>query len=160
MKKCGKCEKIKPESEFYSDRARHDGLQTYCKTCEKIWKRNNRAGNPKYKKRMSEYHKKRNRSVHGKYLAYIHMAKQRKHSFELSEIEFSLFVSSPCYYCGNVQEHFNGIDRVNNEGGYIIKNCVPCCETCNKMKLIKTKEDFIMKCKEVVEKEKVMTYCK
>lgn len=28
----------------------------------------------------------------------------------------------------------NGIDRLDNEEGYTIKNCVPCCRSCNVMK--------------------------
>ena len=33
MKRCSSCESIKFRSEFYGDRSRVDGLQSYCKRC-------------------------------------------------------------------------------------------------------------------------------
>jgi hypothetical protein len=36
-----------------------------------------------------------------------------------------------------------GIDRINNEVGYSIKNSVPCCGVCNYMKRKFSKEEFI-----------------
>lgn len=35
MKKCQKCGRELPETEFYKNRAQKDGLQTYCKDCIK-----------------------------------------------------------------------------------------------------------------------------
>lgn len=37
----------------------------------------------------------------------------------------------------------NGIDRLNNEREYNIKNCVSCCATCNMMKKNLTKKNFL-----------------
>lgn len=37
----------------------------------------------------------------------------------------------------------NGIDRIKNEIGYELSNCVPCCEKCNKSKGTSTYADFI-----------------
>jgi hypothetical protein len=34
---------------------------------------------------------------------------------------------------------YNGIDRVDNEKGYLVENCVPCCFTCNSLKKSVTK---------------------
>lgn len=38
----------------------------------------------------------------------------------------------------------NGIDRIDNNRGYVKENCVPCCKTCNyakrKMDLLTFKE--------------------
>lgn len=38
---------------------------------------------------------------------------------------------------------YNGIDRVDNAVGYILENCIPCCEFCNKAKGTKTYFDFL-----------------
>ena len=72
-----------------------------------------------------------------------------KREFSLTENEFRILVKSNCFYCGvepkqkiilsarendNTKKYiflYNGIDRQNNEIGYIIENCVPCCGTCN-----------------------------
>jgi hypothetical protein len=34
MKHCARCGKTKPRSEFFSNRARHDGLSGYCRPCQ------------------------------------------------------------------------------------------------------------------------------
>jgi hypothetical protein len=39
--------------------------------------------------------------------------------------------------------YHNGIDRVDNDKGYISDNCVPCCWKCNNMKNTMKQKDFI-----------------
>ena len=81
-------------------------------------------------------------------------AKRRGLVFELNIEQFLELTSRDCYYCGTepklVVKHktnngdyvYNGIDRVDSSKGYILENCVTCCETCNKAKLSASKEDF------------------
>lgn len=38
---------------------------------------------------------------------------------------------------------YNSIDRVDPTKGYIIDNCVPCCTTCNYMKRILQRDEFL-----------------
>lgn len=75
--------------------------------------------------------------------------------FSLTFEEFKTLVKSPCFYCGEPpsnlrstkhlrrQELVGGIDRVNNNLGYVTGNCVPCCKICNFMKRSSTLEDFM-----------------
>jgi hypothetical protein len=84
--------------------------------------------------------------VSGSYNEYKYSAKDRKKDFELTEDEFYEITNDNCYICGKqnsymVNEndeiefvHCNGVDRVNNEIGYIVNNCKTCCWTCNIMK--------------------------
>lgn len=44
---------------------------------------------------------------------------------------------------------YNGVDRINSTDGYSISNCVPCCETCNKMKLDYDQHDFLEHVKKI-----------
>ena len=37
----------------------------------------------------------------------------------------------------------NGIDRLNSKLGYFLDNCVPCCATCNTMKMSLGEKEFI-----------------
>lgn len=76
--------------------------------------------------------------------------------FNLSIDEFKIFINKNCFYCGiEPQQHqflgsnnkykylkYNGIDRLNNNVGYTIDNCVPCCTTCNGAKSNSSLEDF------------------
>ena len=44
--------------------------------------------------------------------------------------------SNVCFYCEKFSENrsYCGIDRVDNDIGYILSNCVSCCSNCNDIK--------------------------
>ena len=83
-------------------------------------------------------------------------AEHRGLSFKLTKKQFKKLTKSNCYYCGleptskilkadkgnsgNGKYIYNGIDRLNNEKGYTIENCVPCCKYCNSAKKEMTKK--------------------
>lgn len=72
---------------------------------------------------------------------YKRMAEKRNLTFLLSEEEFFNLTTKNCYYCScipkNVKKRttgdyvYSGIDRVNNNIGYELYNCVSCCIECN-----------------------------
>ena len=82
-------------------------------------------------------------------------AKQRNIEWNISDDIFYSLITMPCHYCGDLPSNvrrsgkyngdfvYNGIDRVDNNLGYIQSNCVPCCITCNKMKLDMSLESFL-----------------
>lgn len=55
----------------------------------------------------------------------------------------ALFRKSECFYCGGES---TGLDRLDNNIGYSIDNCVPCCRTCNRVKgdILDYEETFIV----------------
>jgi hypothetical protein len=90
------------------------------------------------------------------YRNYKNSAKLRGYSFSLSEYDFLQFTKRNCHYCGREPSNkhytswkitgyylFNGVDRINNNIGYVKNNCVPCCKNCNMMKRDLTTEEFI-----------------
>ena len=88
-------------------------------------------------------------------------AKERKLDFNLSKEEFRALVALNCTYCGEpprllkkkdclTTRYMNGIDRVDSSLGYTLENCVPCCKTCNYMKLDMSRSDFIFHLKKVL----------
>lgn len=75
MKRCPRCGRILPETEFTKDRSRKDGLSVYCRLCSK--ERNMKyidAGlerrfirmqtDPEYRSRILEYHRAYNKRYH------------------------------------------------------------------------------------------------
>ena len=84
---------------------------------------------------------------------YSKNAKNRGYSFNLSIEIFKNLIEKPCYYCGAVDSDYshktikylkiNGIDRVNNDVGYELDNCVSCCKICNIMKQTLSEEIFL-----------------
>ena len=74
-------------------------------------------------------------STKSQYYSYAKNAPVRNLSFELSYEQYESIVKQPCYYCETLQERgINGIDRKDNDIGYILDNCVSCCQLCNYMK--------------------------
>jgi len=70
------------------------------------------------------------------YNSYMKRANTKKLEFTLSQEEYNKITSSDCYLCGkkNTLGHENGIDRKNNDIGYINSNIETCCGECNYMK--------------------------
>lgn len=94
--------------------------------------------------------------------SYIGGANQKNLEYKLTKLQFKEIVSQNCHYCGckprkvNWKRFFgkyvrldsedvyaNGIDRVDNSKGYVLENCVPCCEDCNYSKRGKSYIEFI-----------------
>lgn len=124
-KQCKLCLKFKTLDNFYKRKIQKDGYNTICNECRKS--------------RIEE-----------RFLRYKNSAKERGFDFELNLNEFFTLISIPCIYCGSFDRQFlgkfyTGIDRVDTKQGYILNNCVPCCFTCNSMKLNSTWEEFILR---------------
>ncbi len=80
------------------------------------------------------------------YSGYQRTAIQKGNSFELSKKEFRSLIIRDCFYCGDPPSEYkdgsgrngrfkrNGLDRMDNDKGYILDNVVACCKTCNVMK--------------------------
>lgn len=89
----------------------------------------------------------------GNYKKYIESAKSRSMEFSISEEFFDNIVKQNCYLCGNRPPTGNcGIDRFDNDVGYIESNCRTCCATCNFMKGGATYDMFIERCRNVVQR--------
>lgn len=117
-------------------------------SCGCLYNQNQRSYN------IQEYGKSNFDNLYGK---YKHGAKNRNLEFLLSKEYFKDLTSSNCYYCGKSPEQinhqtgrfngyylYNGIDRLNNNIGYIEGNCVPCCKECNFAKRKMTEEEFFI----------------
>jgi hypothetical protein len=78
------------------------------------------------------------------YSNYKRSANDKNIEFGLLSDVFDEIVKAPCYYCGTIQDKgFNGIDRQNSEIGYVVDNCVSCCQMCNYMKASLSVDAFL-----------------
>lgn len=85
---------------------------------------------------------------------YKRHAKQRGLRWNLTEKQFAEITQQDCYYCGakpnNLSKHkesfgeyiYNGLDRIDNNKGYVIDNIVPCCKDCNRSKYKRTLQEY------------------
>lgn len=79
-----------------------------------------------------------------KYNIYRNNAKQRGHSFNITKDEFNNLLTQNCHYC-NSKDNI-GVDRIDSLIGYVIENCVSCCNICNRMKGTYSIKDFLKQC--------------
>jgi hypothetical protein len=91
---------------------------------------------------------------------YKKRADNKSLPFELSEEEYDIITSSQCYLCGrkSYEKYKNGIDRADNNLGYIMSNVKSCCGSCNYIKkdielgeLFNKMTEIYLKCKNKVE---------
>lgn len=109
-------------------------------------------------------HKQGMTGLNALFKIYKNQAEKRGYAFELSIEEFKTITLENCFYCGLKPEFispspavyqkikdsktqhrsyiYNGIDRINNNYGYIKNNVVPCCKWCNIGKGTKTVDEF------------------
>lgn len=96
------------------------------------------------------------------YASYRCSAENRSLSFELTKEQFKLLTTQNCFYCGKEPNQkykpylskgyvYNGVDRRNNEIGYVLSNVVSCCKLCNWMKNSFLESDFLAHCALVTE---------
>lgn len=85
-------------------------------------------------------------SANSLFSSYMGGAKRRGIPWDLSKAEFLNLTRQDCFYCDaeprQVQHPpncwgpyvYSGVDRVDNDIGYVASNCVPCYTSCNKLK--------------------------
>jgi len=102
-------------------------------------------------------------------------AKTRGIKFQIMREEypevFKIF-KKKCYYCGDSpssssDDHvrrssggrffftYSGLDRVNSKRGYLLSNVVPCCKSCNIMKLEKSQKAFYAHIRKILTRRKL-----
>jgi hypothetical protein len=91
-------------------------------------------------------------------------ARNRGYDFSLTFEQVMNIINQKCHYCNkspeNIEGEFtrNGIDRKDNKLGYSIENTVPCCKTCNKMKMDMDYNEFIKHISEIYKQIKFNDY--
>jgi len=74
--------------------------------------------------------------------------------FNVTKEDFQILTSSNCSYCGAKPASifkkssgsyiYNGVDRIDNQLGYVYGNMASCCEQCNKAKRKLGKSEFLL----------------
>lgn len=94
------------------------------------------------------------------YNEYKKRADNKSLLYDLTTEEYNTIIKSQCYLCGrkSCEKYKNGIDRVDNNIGYIMSNVKACCGGCNYMKrdmefgeLFDKMTEIFMKCNIKVE---------
>jgi hypothetical protein len=97
------------------------------------------------------------------YYTYQKNAKNRGLDFSLSVEAFNKLTKQNCFYCGKTPGQiymnkksrmygeyiYNGIDRIDNNLGYVDNNVVASCICCNRMKWTMEKSNFVEQIKKI-----------
>jgi 5-methylcytosine-specific restriction endonuclease McrA len=162
-KTCPKCKQSKDKKFFAKSRNKYDGLQSYCKACQKAIRSQNLERDRLYqisykaenrevllaKKRIDgkEYYAKNRERVLARQKANLdpvkHQAKsllrrsrlQGNQNFQVTRKDLQKMMAQSCFYCQVNQA--NSVDHVipvSRGGSHGIGNLVPCCRSCNSSK--------------------------
>jgi 5-methylcytosine-specific restriction endonuclease McrA len=78
------------------------------------------------------------------YKAYIKIVNKQNRPFDLTREQFNTLCISQCQYCQR-KPKFVGIDKINPDNGYVVDNCVSCCQSCNRDKFDYSLEEFTLR---------------
>ena len=144
-KECIKCHKTKDITEFAKAKLNIDGYTGRCKTCiredDRKYYSSQEAKNKRNEYQRARYskqeikakQKEKPQTLPNRYNAYKASAKHRGYSFDLTKEQFATFWNTRCFFCNDMITGI-GIDRLDNNIGYTLDNCVSCCSICNVMK--------------------------
>jgi hypothetical protein len=109
------------------------------------------------------------------YASYIHGARSRGLTFEVTLEQFKQLCALNCHYCGKAPEPYNrygnsklsekahpdtvaenwinanGLDRLDSKVGYCLSNVKPCCSKCNRSKMNLSVDEFLLMVKSIYE---------
>lgn len=93
-----------------------------------------------------------------KWNSYRSRALKKNIPFTLSEDLFFIALHTQCFICGkNGQNNELGLDRLNNNSGYVAGNIAPCCWECNRVKSNLSGKDFLKWLKRLQPKHPLIT---
>lgn len=183
-KLCSLCSISKLLKDFDSEKKGKFGRRGRCKICEaarhKKYRENNRiqmrvrnqlryqnlspeAKQTHIQKKSSgnqkrynyEVRKRYNTSDRGVYLRYRSDAhrRSRNYEFQLTFEFFAQLINSACNFCG--KENCRGVDRLDNNVGYINSNVVPCCKRCNEMKSVIPVQEWLGEMQRILKHQQI-----
>jgi hypothetical protein len=136
---------LKPYQEYRARRIQLIGLDEFHRINNENAVENRKKNIEKDKDYYKESNKNKSENIDYKYNIHINRCKRDGIECELTEEEIKEFFKEECFYCGELGN--NGIDRIENDIGYNVDNCVSCCSMCNYMKACLDSITFIDRAK-------------
>lgn len=119
LKRCLKCDTEKALEEFHRQAKAPDGRHPYCRECDRIRRRTDRAAAP--------------------HLAWETNYRQRAHAYGNPAVVFPFTreelverYGDECLYCGGPFEELDHNVPVAAGGPHTLENCRPSCGPCNR----------------------------
>lgn len=118
-----------------------------CPTCREAQQR--AEAKRKEKGRIRNYQEEAKRNLEHTWKDFCRRnIEKRGKEVTITQDDFHTLIHQSCSFCGYFnQNEVVGIDRLDNNKGYIQGNCVPACKFCNRVKHILHHEFFVEKAK-------------
>lgn len=137
-KACSRCKQVQPFEAFNKDKSDPTGLQSRCRNCERIVRRDYYLRNKdKEVARVSKWHKStlegkaRRKRARLNRQALIRNAESKF----ITRKEFLRLSRTPCFYCGSKNNlTLDHIVPLSRGGRHSIGNLVSACNMCNATK--------------------------
>jgi hypothetical protein len=165
MIKCIHCDEIKTSENFYIQKRKKNGLSSWCKECHFKNASMHNKNNRKHVNRVTQGRAYKNPKMYwcG---CILKGHKQQGNIIEPTKENLYNIIKEKehCYICGNklnwerninkkeMTQNPPSLDRKNNENVINKDNILIICRKCNTTKLNRSFEEFILYCKNVVEK--------
>ncbi len=78
---------------------------------------------------------------------YTAKSKKKDREMAMTLEMFEALQEQSCYLCGRAGP--GGVDRFDNDIGYVEGNLRPCCSVCNYAKLTSKKDEFVLHCERI-----------
>jgi hypothetical protein len=92
---------------------------------------NQRQWRQTHPNQVADFNDRRANTVDGHYGATLNAARQKGVACTLTRDAFGDLVTTPCFYCGQLDARgFNGVNRNDCTGDYSEENCMSCCNRC------------------------------
>ena len=155
--KCTKCGNDKPDYLFYKDSRKVSGLKSYCKECDKSYKRSLESIQRGRDRLRSANYKSPNKAVNDRNYRSTPLGKASKlraknkrraiagqHTLTSNEWEAVLSAFNySCAYCGSLNDiTLDHVKPVSKGGGTTVDNIIPACRSCNSRRRDKELKDF------------------
>jgi hypothetical protein len=103
--------------------------KNYCKVSRGLWIMNNRS---KIREINNNWKKNNKHKLSQRFNQLKNRAKHRNIYFDLTLQNFEDINKLSCHYCsGPLPRYGSGMDRIDNNKGYVVDNIIPCCTVCN-----------------------------
>lgn len=126
---------MKNVGQFSADKAKPDGRVSQCKECRRAYRKKNA-------KALAATARQYKSKPESRFRTYKDSAKLRGFTWDMTFEEFMTFWQKPCMWCAGKIDTI-GLDRIDPDQPYTVKNVEPCCKHCNRMKSDLTADEFL-----------------
>lgn len=130
-KRCYKCKRIKPISEFHKNRTQKDGLQSWCNSCKRKYRRTEKGKAARHKQSEVYRNSVKGKATKTRYIAYHPNQAKAQHAVNnaIAIGKMRRANTKLCHYCPKQAKHYHHHKGYEPEHWLDV---VPACTRCHR----------------------------